>query len=168
MKVRKLSKFNTVTHWTIPVILSLALLFGCAHDQEQADPFVEQWKMTAEKSRGYSPKATQRTVIPPPPKVSEIKPMDEGDQEPEKELPTKKITMRMHETDVTVLLRALTRAVGLNLIVNDSVKGTVNIDVREAAWDQVFTGILRTQGLFYEWEGDIIRIITLDDRNKSL
>ena len=169
MKMRKLFKYNTATHWTIPVILSLALLFGCAHDQEQQkDPFVEQWKMTAEKSRGYSPKAKQRTVIPPPPKFSEIQPMGQESQEPEKELPTKKITMRMHETDVTVLLRALTRAVGLNLIINDNVKGTVNIDVREASWDQVFTGILRTQGLFYEWEGDIIRIITLQDRNQSL
>ena len=96
MKMRKLSKYNPATHWTIPVILSLALLFGCAHDQEQKDPFVEQWKMTAEKSRGYSPKAKQRTVIPPPPKVSEIQPLDQELQEPEKELPTKKITMRMH------------------------------------------------------------------------
>jgi len=168
LKMRKLLKYNPAAHWTIPIILSLALLFGCAHEQEQKDPFVEQWKMTAEKSRGYSPKAKQRTVIPPPPKVSEIQPLDQEKQEPEKELPTKKITMRMHETDVTVLLRALTRAVGINLIINDSVKGTVNIDVKEAAWDQVFTGILRTQGLFYEWEGDILRIITLEDRNKSL
>jgi type IV pilus assembly protein PilQ len=168
LKMRKLFKYKTATHWTIPIILSLALLFGCAHDQEQKDPFVEQWKMTAEKSRGYSPKAKQRTVIPPPPKVTEIEPLDQESQAPEKALPTKKITMRMHETDVTVLLRALTRAVGLNLIINDNVKGTVNIDVKEAAWDQVFMGILRTQGLFYEWEGDILRIITLQDRNNSL
>jgi len=168
LKMRKLINYTSATHWTIPVILSLALLFGCAHDQEQNDPFVEQWKMTAEKSRGYSPKAKQRTVIPPPPKVSEIQPLDQEMQEPEKALPTKKITMRMHETDVTVLLRALTRAAGLNLIINDSVTGTVNIDVKEASWDQVFKGILRTQGLFYEWEGDILRIITLNDRNNSL
>ncbi|MEN8245133.1 MAG: type IV pilus secretin PilQ [Thermodesulfobacteriota bacterium] len=166
--MRKLLKYNPAALWTIPIMLSLALLFGCAHDQEQKDPFVEQWKMTAEKSRGYSPKAKQRTVIPPPPKVTEIEPLDKEDQEPEKALPAKKITMRMHETDVTVLLRALTRAVGINLIINDSVKGTVNIDVKEASWDQVFTGILRAQGLFYEWEGDILRIITLQDRNKSL
>ena len=163
----KSTTFESVMHWTMPVFLTAALLFGCAHDQEQKDPFVEQWKMTAEKSKGYSPKAKQRTVIPPPPKISKIEPMDQG-KEPEKTLPTKKITMRMHETDVAVLLRALTRAVGLNLIINESVKGTVNIDVREAAWDQVFTGILRTQGLFYEWEGDILRIITIEDRNKSL
>lgn len=168
MKMRKLFDYTSATHWTIPVILSLTLLFGCAHDQEQKDPFVEQWKMTAEKSKGYSPEAKQRTVIPPPPKVSEIQPLDQESQELEKALPTKKITMRMHETDVTVLLRALTRAAGLNLIINDSVKGTVNIDVKEASWDQVFRGILRTQGLFYEWEGDILRIITLNDRNNSL
>jgi len=165
--MRKLFNDLKVTHWTIPIILSVALFFGCAHDNEQNDPFVEQWKMTAEKSRGYSPKAKQRTVIPPPPKVSKIEPLDQN-LEPQKVLPSKKITMRMHETDVTVLLRALTRAVGLNLIINDNVQGTVNIDVKEASWDHVFTGILRTQNLFYEWEGDIIRIITLADRNNSL
>jgi len=158
---------QNVTHWTVAIILLVALFSGCAHNNEQEDPFVEQWKITADKSKGYSPKAKQRTVIPPPPKVAEIEPLDQ-EKEEERALPTKKITMRMHETDVTVLLRALTRAVNLNLIINDNVQGTVNIDVKEASWDQIFTSILRTQGLFYEWEGDIIRIVTLEDRNSSL
>jgi type IV pilus assembly protein PilQ len=76
--------------------------------------------------------------------------------------------MRMHQTDVTVLLRALTRAVGLNLIVNENVKGTVNIDLKEASWDQAFLSILNTQGLSYVWDGDIIRIVTQADINREL
>ncbi|MBW1864858.1 MAG: type IV pilus secretin PilQ, partial [Deltaproteobacteria bacterium] len=86
----------------------------------------------------------------------------------EKPLPTKKVTMRMHETEVTVLLRALTRAAGLNIIINENVKGTVNIDIKDAFWDQVFLSILNTQGLSYAWDGDIIRIVTHEDINRDL
>lgn len=145
-----------------------ALITGCAHQKEKDDDqFFKQWKATAEKSKGYSPTSKKRTITLPP---RELMPQAAQQEELEKEkpLPTKKITMRMHETDVTVLLRALTRAVSLNLIVNENVKGTVNIDVREASWDEVFLSILNAQGLSYAWEGDIIRIITLEDKNKNL
>jgi type IV pilus assembly protein PilQ len=40
--------------------------------------------------------------------------------------------------------------------------------VQEAPWDQIFLGVLRTNGLTYGWEGDIIHIITLEDKDKTL
>jgi type IV pilus assembly protein PilQ len=58
--------------------------------------------------------------------------------------------------------------VDLNLIINENVQGTVNIDVKDASWDQVFLSILNSQGLSYAWDGDIIRIVTLEDKNKNL
>jgi type IV pilus assembly protein PilQ len=151
----------------VSLTISAALVAGCAHQEERDDDqFFRQWKATAEKSKGYSPTSKKRTITLPP---RELLPQQAQQQEmEEKPLPIKKITMRMHETDVTVLLRALTRAVNLNLIVNENVKGTVNIDVREAAWDGVFLSILHAQGLSYAWDGDIIRIITLEDKNKNL
>ena len=146
-----------------------SLLMGCAHkkEQEDSDLFFKQWKATAEKSKGYSPKSKKRTIKLPP-RVLTVTESQQQETEKQKPLPTKKITMRMHQTDVTVLLRALTRAVGLNLVVNENVKGRVNIDVQDAAWDQVFMSILNTQGLSYAWDGDIIRIVTLEDKNRSL
>jgi len=167
MKIQK--TYKRIVPWVLALFFLFALLMSCAHKQEQedSDRFFKQWKATAEKSKGYSPKSRKRTIKLPP---RELTPAESKQQETkrEKPLPTKKITMRMHQTDVTVLLRALTRAVGLNLVVNENVKGSINIDVQDAAWDQVFMSILNTQGLSYAWDGDIIRIVTLEDKNRSL
>ena len=166
--MKRQNTYACIVRWMVSFIISAALITGCAHQEEQDDDqFFKQWKVTAEKSKGYSPTSKKRTITLPP---RELTPQEVQQDQIEKErpLPTKKITMRMHETDVTVLLRALTRAVNLNLIVNDNVKGTVNIDVREAAWDGVFLSILNAQGLSYAWDGEIIRIITLEDKNKNL
>ena len=161
--------YSFIVRCLLAAIFLLSLLSGCAHkeEKEDADQFFKQWKMTAEKSRGHSPKSRSR-VIKLPPRVLTAQEVEKQEAEKNKPLPTKKITMRMHETDVTVLLRALTRAVGLNLVVNEDVKGTVNIDIREAAWDQAFLSILNTQGLSYVWDGDIIRIVTPNDINRNL
>ena len=161
--------YSRIVRWMLSVFFLLSLLSGCANKQDEveADQFFKQWKTTAEKSKGYSPQSRKRTIKLPP-RVLTVKEAEKRKTDKDKPLPTKKITMRMHETDVTVLLRALTRAVGLNLIVNENVKGTVNIDIKDASWDQVFLSILNTQGLSYAWDGDIIRIVTHEDINRDL
>ncbi len=153
----------------LSVFFLLSLLSGCAHKQDEVetDQFFKQWKTTAEKSKGYSPQSRKRKIKLPP-RVLTVKEAEKQKTDKEKPLPTKKVTMRMHETEVTVILRALTRAAGLNLIVNENVKGTINIDIKDASWDQVFLSILNTQGLSYAWDGDIIRIVTHEDMNRDL
>ena len=42
MKMIKSIRPKNVTHWTVPIILLVALFSGCAHEQEKKDPFVEQ------------------------------------------------------------------------------------------------------------------------------
>ena len=167
--MKKQHMYLQVVGWMAFLTLFLALLTGCAHQEEKNgdDLFFKQWKATAEKSKGYSPK-TQKRTIDLPPRVISAEEQQQQTAKAQRPLPTQKITMRMHATEVSVLLRALTRAVDLNLVVNENVKGTVNIDVKEASWDQVFLSILNTQGLSYAWDGDIIRIVTLEDKNKSL
>ena len=44
----------------------------------------------------------------------------------------------------------------------------MSLDVKEARWDQLFCGILQNYGLAYTWEGDILRIITLEDINHEI
>lgn len=167
--MKKERKHVRFVGWLASLFFLLTLLGGCAHQDKnkEDDLFFKQWKATAEKSKGYSPKARKRNLELPP-RVISPEEMAQKTAKEERPLPTQKITMRMHETDVAVLLRALTRSVGLNLVVNENVKGTVNIDVKEASWDQVFLSILNTQGLSYAWDGNIIRIVTLEDKNKSL
>ena len=56
----------------------------------------------------------------------------------------------------------------MNIVANDDVKGKRSVKMTEVPWDQAFLGILRTHGLTYDWEGDIIRVVTLEDKNREL
>jgi type IV pilus assembly protein PilQ len=159
-------RFNLKSIFVAGLIFSIACIGGCANTPEQKPTAFEKWKEAAEKSRGYSPRARKRTIELPPKKIETIAP-HLADQQPPRPLPTRKITMKMHQTDVAVLLRALARAVNLNIMINESVAGRISINVIDAKWDQVFMGILNSQGLAYEWQGDIIRIITYSDRDRN-
>lgn len=144
--------------------LVTALILGCTTPTPPENGFFEEWKTRVAESQAYSPSPKKHTyesmagehrgtaatpeVLQPP---------------PEKPLPTRKITMKMNEIDVPVLLRALARIAGQNIMLNDKVAGKININITEAPWDQVFNSILRTQGLTYAWEGDIIRVLTVQD-----
>jgi len=145
-------------------ILIIALLPGCASQKgEKKDPFFEKWKIKAEQSKGFSPSARIRAVDLPE-KAMEEKAKQEGEApEPEKSLPSGRISLRMSDMELSVLLRTLARATNQNIIINERVTGKVSINIEDASWDQVFEGILNSHGLTYAWEGDIIRILTVEE-----
>jgi len=62
----------------------------------------------------------------------------------------------------------MAKSVNLNLLVKNELKGEINVDFRGVPWDKAFTGLLRTYGLSYIWEGDIIRVMTTDDVEQDL
>ena len=152
------------------LFLMVAWMGGCAQKKglkDVQDPFYEQWRVKAEESKGTSPVE--------PPQIDEkpfeiASPEEEEEVKPEvaKPLPTRKISLKMNDINVAVLLRALARAADQNIILNQRVTGKVNINIHQAPWDQVFTSILRTNGLSYAWEGDIIRIMTAEDMDADL
>jgi type IV pilus assembly protein PilQ len=155
------------------VILIVLPLSGCiAKKTVEEDPFMEKWRTVAEKSRGYSPAAKRRVVdlpgevIIPEHEAKEQEPKKKV--KPEKPLPTDKITMKMHDIELPVLLRTLARAANQNIIINEKVKGRANINIKQAPWNQVFKAVLRTHGLTYGWEGEIIRIMTVEDMEHDL
>jgi type IV pilus assembly protein PilQ len=155
---------------TIAVVISVLLVGSCASPQkERQDPFFDKWKTKAETSKGISPAAPkpldeQPQIIKPkaPPKTAKI---EEIKQKP---LPTRTISLKMTNIEVSVVLRALARAADQNIIVSEQVTGKININITQAPWDQVFLGILRTHGLSYAWEGQIIRIMTADDLEEDI
>jgi type IV pilus assembly protein PilQ len=147
--------------------LLLLLLSGCSQPQktETADPFMDKWKARAQESKGSSPApaTAPRDVV----KETAARPV-EARLETEKPLPTKRVSLKMSNVEVPVLLRALARAADVNIILNERVAGRSNINITQAPWDQVFLGILRTHNLTYAWQGDIIRIMTADDLEEDL
>jgi type IV pilus assembly protein PilQ len=139
-----------------------AWMYSCSQKKDLKDvkdPFYEQWRVKAEESKGHS-------AVEPPPvdeKPFEIASKDmakEAVPEIERSLPTRKISLKMNSIEVSVLLRALAKAAKQNIILNEKVSGKININIHQAPWDQVFNGILKTHGLSYSWEGEILRILT--------
>lgn len=150
--------------------LVTALILGCTTPPPPAEKgFFEEWKARVAESQAYSPspKKHARESMPGDHRSAAAKP-DALQPPPEKPLPTRKITMKMNDIDVPVLLRALARIANQNIMLNDKVTGKININITEAPWDQVFKSILRTQGLTYAWEGDIIRVLTVQDMETEL
>jgi len=138
-------------------------LSGCGDLQEpESDPFMDRWRELAEQSRGRSP-----APAPRPADVSETTiervPLEEIYGAEEKPLPTTRVSLKMHDADVRIVLQALARAANQNILIHSGVEGTVNINIRATPWDQVFRGILKSQKLDYAWEGDILRVMTLED-----
>ncbi len=152
------------------LLLLIAWAVGCSPKKELKDvkdPFYEQWRIKAEEAKGNSP-------VEPPPIDEEPFEIDSQDPaakevlEVPKPLPKRKLSMKMNNIDVAVLLRALARAADQNIILNEKVTGNININIHEAPWDEVFMSILQTNGLSYAWRGNIIRIMTAEDMDAEL
>lgn len=161
----RIGKLLRLSRLCMIFILAIGLT-GCAGQQHQKSaPEFTDWSIKAKKARGFSPTARKRKLEVPPVATDSS---GKAHAENARALPTKRITLRMHDTDLRVLLRALVRAVDQNIILNDSVQGMVSLNVTKAPWNQVFTGLLNTHGLGYEWEGDILRVVSPEDTDKHL
>ena len=166
----KLNLSNKVMHNMVAVVISFLLVGSCATPQkEKQDPFFDKWKTKAETSKGISPAALkplgEQAQIIKPKALPSVAKIEEKTQKP---LPTRTISLKMTNIEVAVVLRALARAADQNIIVSQQVAGKININITQAPWNQVFLGILRTQGLSYAWEGQIIRIMTADDMEEDI
>lgn len=150
--------------------LIITIVAGCAGKKsEKKDPFFEKWKIKAEQSKGFSPSAKKRIVDLPEKAMEEKAKQERVAPEPEKLLPSGRIVnLKMRDIELSALLRTLAKAVNQNIIINEKVSGKANINIVDAPWNQVFEGILRSYGLTYAWEGDIIRILTLEDMQQDI
>jgi type IV pilus assembly protein PilQ len=156
---------DPIQRW-ISIVIAAAFIIGCANQKsEKPNSFFNEWRARAEKSKGYSPSIKRRSIAIDQPEAAAVPGETAATL---KALPNKKITLRMHQTDVAVLFRALARAVDQNIMISENVKGRISINVSQTPWDQVFLGILSTQGLSYTYEGEILRVLTLEDRDKHI
>ncbi|MFH1243748.1 MAG: secretin N-terminal domain-containing protein, partial [Pseudomonadota bacterium] len=147
---------------TVGLIL---LTFGCGTDKTaEKKGALEKWVELAKKSKPRSPVQRQRTIEEQKEKIDR----EEAIPVPERPLPTDKVTLRIINEDISVLLRALAKAANQNIMLNADVKGKININVEKTSWDQVFCGALATVGLTYMWSGDIIRVMSAQDMQMGL
>lgn len=145
------------------------MLQGCAGEKDaKKDQFFEKWETMANKSEGHSPPQKKR-VINISEAISDEKIKAEGKvAAPAKPLPTNLVTLKMRQADIKAVLRSLARAAGYNIVVRDDIKKEITVDFKEVPWDQAFMSILQSHFLSYTWEGDIIRVLTIEDMEYNL
>ena len=147
-------------------ILAIA---GCGGDKGlKKDAFFDKWQTMEQTSKGHSPLAKPRTLD-----VKDIirsGPEKAQEQPPavKKRLPADVINLKMRQADVKSVLRSLALAVGLNIVIKNEIKGEISVDFKAVPWDQAFTSILGTQGLAYAWEGDVLRVMSLEDLERDV
>ena len=71
------------------------------------------------------------------------------------------VTFNFEEADLKSVLRAFSDVTGLNVVIDPSIQGRVNVILVEVPWDQALDVILRQNKLGYVVEGTIVRIAPL-------
>lgn len=172
--MKKLTLFHKCPLLVLGLFVALVVT-GCVRDNKNSvAQSYQKWKAKAEDSKGYSPRSKRRMstldAAQEGARVTTVTPEAAASSKTEtrKPLPTASVSLNMSDVDVAVLLRSLARAAGLNIMINETVSGRANINIQKAPWDQVFLGILKTHGLSYQWEGDIVRIMTAADVEQAL
>lgn len=152
------------------ILISVLLIFGCAGQKTvEKDPFFEKWSTMAETATGHSPTPRARSSdITQEFLKGSGEAGVEQEAEPIQKLPTQLVSLKMRQADVKAVLRSLARIVDRNILVKNEIKGEVTIDFRDVPWNQAFNSLLRAQGLTYAWDGDIIRVMTLEDVDLDL
>ncbi|MEW6267024.1 MAG: type IV pilus secretin PilQ [Thermodesulfobacteriota bacterium] len=148
---------------------ALGLVSGCAGQKNLTDDeFFEKWRDRAERSKGFTPTRKKITADLEDKKKLGYPQRAELKVQPARPLPNRRITVKLKDLEVSTVLRAVARAVDQNIVINEAIKGTVTVDVKNAPWDQVFLGVLRSHGLSYAWEGDIIRVMSAEDKKEEV
>lgn len=150
-------------------LVMLIFLISCSGDlkSNKKDPVFEKWATVAENSEGHSPAAEAKKIS-----VSDLTAKQAYAAAlaaaGTKKLPSKKINLTMRQAELKTVLRAMAKSVDLNLMIKNDLKGEISVDFRGVPWDHAFTGLLRTYGLSYLWEGNIILVKTADDIEQDL
>ena len=72
------------------------------------------------------------------------------------------MTMSLKDADIKDVLRSFAQISGLNVVTQPGVSGTVTVELTDVPWDQALEIILKTNGLGYELEGNIMRVAPVD------
>jgi type IV pilus assembly protein PilQ len=71
------------------------------------------------------------------------------------------ISLDFQDVDLRAVLRTFSEISGLNIVIDPTIQGTVNVNLRDVPWDQALDIILRANKLGYVRDGTIIRIAPL-------
>jgi type IV pilus assembly protein PilQ len=71
------------------------------------------------------------------------------------------VSLYFQAADLRAVLRTFAEISGLNVVIDPTIQGTVDVALRDVPWDQALDIILRSNGLGYAIDGTIVRIVPL-------
>jgi len=103
-------------------------------------------------------KSAKTTTVTMPEATSSIKAQTDG------KYTGQKISLEnFQNTEVRQLLQVLAETASLNFVISDTVTGTMTLNLKDTAWDQVMDIILSANGLGYQRFGDVYLIAPVDE-----
>ena len=153
-------------------LICVVYIAGCVNGKAtKKKAFFEKWKTMAEKSRGHSPSPRVRDIMIPEGKPGSRTPSDlkEGvDVAHLKLLPTDNVKLNLRKADVKAVLLSLARAADLNMLIKADITGDISVEFNDIPWNQAFNSIMHSKALTYEWEGEVLQIMSMEDMELDL
>jgi type IV pilus assembly protein PilQ len=140
---------------------------GCTTTEvAMEDPFFEKWQTAKEDSRAMVAAGNLALMDQMSLGNEELFELTEKiNAEVDQRLPTNIVTnLNLTEkTSVAVVLRMLAEAGEQNILIGEGVTQMVEVSFSNIPWDQAFKSLLSSAGLSYEWEGQILHVLSLAD-----
>jgi type IV pilus assembly protein PilQ len=97
--------------------------------------------------------------------VVEVQPVVKaaGNTEDKKVYSGEKLSLNFQDIDTRAVLQLLADASGQNIVVSDTVKGSVTLRLQSVPWDQALDIVLRTKGLDKRHDGNVIIVAPADE-----
>ncbi|MDZ7642132.1 MAG: type IV pilus secretin PilQ [Desulfurivibrio sp.] len=160
------------------LLMLLMLLGGCAtmpEPEPETNEFFEHWRELAAESPPIVTPRREMELVP----EAEATPDDDTAREPplsvaeraarlHAELPAEPTSIHLVDVPIGTALRSLARVAELNIIINPSVEGSVNIHVKKVPWNDVFMGIIESYGLIAAREGGLLRVMSVEDLRRQV
>ena len=83
--------------------------------------------------------------------------------EDKREYKGERLSLNFQDIDVRAVLQLLADASGQNIVVSDTVKGSVTLRLQSVPWDQALDIVLRTKGLDKRRDGNVIIVAPADE-----
>ena len=83
--------------------------------------------------------------------------------EDKREYKGEKLSLNFQDIDTRAVLQLLADASGQNIVVSDTVKGSVTLRLQSVPWDQALDIVLRTKGLDKRHDGNVIIVAPADE-----
>jgi type IV pilus assembly protein PilQ len=72
------------------------------------------------------------------------------------------ISIQVNEANVQDVINFIADESGVNIVISEDVQGRISLKLRQIPWDQALVIVMRTKGLGYVRQGNVIRITRLE------